>query len=113
VSSYREVLQDVLEWAKGEAGWHVWPAPDSLPAPVRRAFDLLHHEAPAETQEAARKIADNLWRDAEHWRELTDPGQFIASSVTDPQVERREALRRTARAAVEDWLGVHPGGTRE
>lgn len=100
MSAYREALQDVLEWGKGEAGWTVWPPPSRLPAAVARAFGLLHGPQPDEA----------LKRDAERWRAVTDPVDW--ERRTQPE-RQDEALRRTARAAVHDWLDVHPGSTHE
>ena len=99
MSAYREALQDVLEWGKGEAGWHVWPAPAKLPPAVARAFGLLHGPQPE----------DRLKRDAERWRALVDPVDWERPSSDERRVE---SLRRTARGAVEDWLEIHPGSTR-
>ena len=51
------------------------------------------------TDEARRRQIESLERDAYAYRELMDPHE-----IADTRGGRTEALRRTARSAVEDWL---------
>ena len=52
-------------------------------------------------QDLARRRLRALERDAAKWQLVTAPLDW---ELRDPEDARAERLRRTARAAVEDWL---------
>jgi hypothetical protein len=62
-----------------------------------------------EQQDAFRRqqlVEQALERDAYLFRELMDPDALLGR----PEAAHAEALRRTARGAVEDWLEAKRGG---